>query len=68
MKTVYVQTWARVKIQLNPETNKYEVVSAEHPSHEELTARLHDPGMIPFGENGEMLDKVTFEPYDPHSL
>lgn len=65
MKTVYLQTWARVKIQLSADGMKYEVVSAEHPSNEELTTHLYAAGTMPQGENGGLLDKTTFEPLMP---
>ncbi len=62
-KQVYINTWAKLTVELNAETNRYEVVSATYPTNEELTTRLHDVGTIPFGMNGEMLDKDKLEPY-----
>lgn len=62
-KQVFINTWAKLTVELNTETNRYEVVSASHPTNEELTTRLHEVGVIAFGMNGEMLDKDTLEPY-----
>lgn len=68
MKTIYLQTWARVQIQPTADGTRFEVVSAEHPTNEELTTRLYDAGTMPLSEDGGLLDKTTFEPFGPPGI